>query len=225
MSLSAEDIAGGTGTCGRRGLARSRRAVEGTGSTSAAAATLPGTRLQAAAGCRAVGASALVERERGGDHRSPAACGGCHPPPTARATRTAPSHLTARGSCQGVHTAARGPCCPTWRPRSWARAGHAPLAVTPGAAPPTPPPSRPCGLLQGGGSPPHLRWSPETARYKREAGVSGVKGPVTGVGSPPLRVADPTRVRPAVHPLPRVAHGVPTPHMHLRQRWSPAPPD
>lgn len=55
--------------------------------------------------------------------------------------------------------------------------------------------------------------------------MSGVKGPVTGVASPPLRVADQTRVRPTYLPLPRVAHGVPTPLMHLRQRWSPAPPD
>lgn len=114
--------------------------------------TLPGTSLQAAAGCRSVGASALVERERGRDASPP----GCmraatrHQPSTPPALRRPISPPAAGG------TAARGPCCPTWRPRSWARAGHAPLAVTPGAAPPPTPPPPGHGGCCWGGIPPAL---------------------------------------------------------------------
>lgn len=183
--------------------------------------TLPGTSLQAAAGCRSVGASALVERERGRDASPP----GCmraatrHQPSTPPALRRPisppaagvrpPAGLAVR---RGDPAHGRAPATRRWR-------------SPPAPLPPLPPPHPAMGAVAGGGSPPHFRWSSETARYKREAGVSGVKGPVTDVASPPLRVVDQTRVRPAYLPPPRVAHGVPTLHMHLRQRWSPAPPN
>lgn len=201
--------------------------MEGSGSTSAASTPCPSPPLSPAPVSKRRPAVGLWARllslsgREGAMHRPPAACG--QPPATNRPPPprcAVPSHRPLQGVRppaglavrRGDPAHGRAPATRRWR-------------SPPAPLPPPPPPHPAMGAVAGGGSPPHFRWSSETARYKREAGVSGVKGPVTDVASPPLRVVDQTRVRPAYLPPPRVAHGVPTLHMHLRQRWSPAPPN
>lgn len=149
-SLIAEDIAGGRGTCGRRGLARSRRAVEGTGSTSAAAAPCPSPLSPAQVSKRrpAVGlwARLLSLSGREGAIIVPRPPAGCHPPPTAHPPRAAPSHLTARGRGYGRPRALLSdvatPLMGARRPR--AAGGH------PRRRSPSPPPPGHGGCCWGG---------------------------------------------------------------------------